>query len=82
MRRLAALLRGVLLWRFPTVWAGELAEVTMADEVTVGDATLQLNRNGFEKEDVGQGLRRRALSRVADERRRRSRQRWQGQNEW
>jgi len=32
-----------------TVWAGELADVKMADEVMVGDATLQLNGMGLRK---------------------------------
>jgi Chalcone isomerase-like len=33
----------------PAVWAGELAEVKMADEITVGDATLRLNGMGLRK---------------------------------
>ena len=33
----------------PTVWAGELAGVTMADKATVGDQTLQLNGMGLRK---------------------------------
>ena len=31
------------------MWAGELADVTMAEEITVGDATLQLNGMGLRK---------------------------------
>ncbi len=48
MRRLAALLV-VCVLAIPTAWAGELADVKMADEVTVGDATLQLNGLGLRK---------------------------------
>jgi hypothetical protein len=48
MRRLAALIV-VCVLLVPAVWAGELADVTMADEVTVGDATLHLNGMGLRK---------------------------------
>ncbi len=48
MRRLAALLL-VCFLVVPAVWAGELADVKMADEITVGDATLQLNGMGLRK---------------------------------
>lgn len=48
MRR-SAVLFVVCCLMVPAVWAGELAEVKMADEVTVGDATLQLNGMGLRK---------------------------------
>jgi len=48
MRRLVALLV-VCFLVVPVAWAGELADVKMADEVTVGDATLQLNGMGMRK---------------------------------
>jgi len=48
MHRLAALLV-VCFLVVPVAWAGELADVKMADEVTVGDATLQLNGMGMRK---------------------------------
>lgn len=48
MRRSVALLV-VCFLVVPAVWSGELAEVKMADEITVGDATLQLNGIGLRK---------------------------------
>ena len=48
MRRVATLLV-VFSLAVSTVWAGELADVKMADEVMVGDATLQLNGMGLRK---------------------------------
>ena len=48
MRRLAVFLV-VCCLVVPAVWAGELADVKMADEITVGDATLQLNGMGLRK---------------------------------
>jgi len=48
MRRVAAILV-VCVLSVPAVWAGELAEVTMDDELTVGDATLVLNGMGLRK---------------------------------
>ena len=48
MRRSAALLV-VFFLVVPAVWAGELADVKMVDEITVGDATLQLNGMGLRK---------------------------------
>lgn len=48
MRRMAALVV-VLVLAVPVLWAGELAGVTMEDEVTVGDATLTLNGMGLRK---------------------------------
>ena len=48
MRRSAVLLV-VFFLMVPAVWAGELADVKMADEITVGDATLQLNGMGLRK---------------------------------
>jgi hypothetical protein len=48
MRRLAVFLVVCVLMA-PAVWAGELAGVTMADKVTVGDATLALNGMGLRK---------------------------------
>jgi len=54
MRRLAAFLV-VCALAVPTVWAGEVAEVTMADDVTVGDTNLVL---------VGMGLRKKLWVKV------------------
>ena len=48
MHRLFALLV-VFVVVVPAVWAGELADVKMADEITVGDATLELNGMGLRK---------------------------------
>jgi hypothetical protein len=48
MRRLIASLV-VFFLVAPAVWAGELADVKMGDEITVGDATLQLNGMGLRK---------------------------------
>lgn len=48
MQRLAALFV-VCALMVPTVWAGELAEVTLPDEVTVGGTTLDLNGMGLRK---------------------------------
>lgn len=48
MRRFAALVLGCALL-VGSVWAGELAEVTMPDEVTIGDATVHLNGMGLRK---------------------------------
>ena len=48
MHRIAALLVALML-AVPVVWAGELAGVTMNDEVTVGDTTLKLNGMGLRK---------------------------------
>jgi len=48
MRRIATLLVAFVL-AVPVVWAGELAGVTMNDEITVGDATLKLNGMGLRK---------------------------------
>lgn len=48
MRRLAAFLV-VCCLVVPALWAGELADVKMDDEITVGDATLQLNGMGLRK---------------------------------
>lgn len=48
MRRMVALLVMCFLV-VPAAWSGELAEVKMADEITVGDATLQLNGMGLRK---------------------------------
>jgi len=48
MHRLAVFLV-VCALMVPTVWAGELAGVTMTDDVTVGDATLVLNGMGLRK---------------------------------
>ncbi len=48
MLRSAALLV-VCFLVVPAVWSGELADVKMADEVTVGDATLHLNGMGLRK---------------------------------
>lgn len=48
MRRLTVL-SVVCCLMVPVVWAGELADVEMADEITVGDATLQLNGMGLRK---------------------------------
>ena len=48
MRRLAALVV-VCVLAAATVWAGDLAGVTIPDEVTVGDATLELNGMGLRK---------------------------------
>jgi len=48
MHRLAVFLVVCALMA-PTVWAGELAGVTMKDEVSVGDATLTLNGMGLRK---------------------------------
>ena len=54
MRRLAAFVL-VCALAVPTVWAGEVAEVTMADDVTVGDTSLVL---------VGMGLRKKLWVKV------------------
>ena len=48
MRRVAAVLM-VCALAAPVAWAGELADVKMDDEVTVGDATLELNGMGLRK---------------------------------
>lgn len=39
----------VLAFAAPAAWAGELADVTMPDEITIGDATLELNGMGLRK---------------------------------
>jgi hypothetical protein len=48
MRHLSAILL-VCVLLVPSVWAAELADVEMPDEVTVGDAALQLNGMGLRK---------------------------------
>ncbi len=48
MRQVAALLV-VFAMAVPLGWAGELVNVTMDDEVSVGDATLTLNGMGLRK---------------------------------
>jgi len=49
MRRIAVVLIAACSLAVPTVWAGELAGVKMADEVTVGSASLDLNGMGLRK---------------------------------
>ena len=48
MRRLAVLLLSCAL-AVPVTWGGELAGVTMADQVTVGGTSLELNGMGLRK---------------------------------
>jgi hypothetical protein len=48
MRRLSIVLLACVL-AAPAVWSGELAEVSFPDQVTVGEATLELNGMGLRK---------------------------------
>jgi hypothetical protein len=48
MRRWLGILIGCVLMA-PSIWAAELAGVEMVDEITVGDATLELNGMGVRK---------------------------------
>lgn len=51
MRHFSALLL-VCILLVPSAWSGELAGVSLPDEVTVGDATLVLNGMGLRKKFV------------------------------
>lgn len=48
MRQLSIVLLACVL-AVPAVWSAELAEVTLPDQVTVGDASLELNGMGLRK---------------------------------